>query len=189
MNKYKFSLRLSKLMGIKNWNKLQMKIKYMISFRKLYKSNEHTLPARCYVYIADGLTAHGGLSDRLRGIISLYQYCKTRNIPFRINFFSPFKLDLFLKPNNYDWELKANEFVRNKNVGFRFFNSFSFLNERKEDYFSLLDSNKQQVHCYTNVTIDEEKFSSYFNELFKPSILLKEKITKCLMDIGGGMYQ
>lgn len=179
MNRDKLTRRLGNLLGVKNWNRLQMRLKFHQYFHQLYTGKGKGQPARCYVYIADGRTAHGGISDRLRGIISVYQYCKSRNIPFRINFTSPFNIDMFIVPNRYDWELKEGEFVRNKSVGFRFFNSYSHIDEDKEDYFSLLDSKKRQVHCYTNVTIDEPNMHVYFEELFKPSKVLQDALDKC----------
>lgn len=95
---------------------------------------------------------------------------------------------MFLVPNMYDWELKEGEFVRNRSVGFRFFNSYSHIDEDKDDYYSLLDSKKQQVHCYTNVTIDEPHMHTYFCELFKPSYVLLAAIDKCHESVqrGGG---
>ncbi len=188
MNRDKLTRRLGNLLGVKNWNRLQMRLKFHQYFHQLYTGKGKGQPARCYVYIADGRTAHGGISDRLRGIISVYQYCKSRNIPFRINFTSPFNLDMFIVPNRYDWELKEGEFVRNKSVGFRFFNSYSHIDEDKEDYFSLLDSKKRQVHCYTNVTIDEPNMHVYFEELFKPSKVLQDALDKCHQSVKrGGM--
>lgn len=189
MNRDKLTNRLCNVLGVKNWNRLQSKLKFHQYFHQLYTSKAKTQPARCYVYIADGRTAHGGISDRLRGIISVYQYCKSRNIPFRINFTSPFNLDMFLVPNMYDWELKEGEFVRNRSVGFRFFNSYSHIDEDKDDYFSLLDSKMKQVHCYTNVTIEEPNMHVYFKELFKPSVVLQKAIDKCHESLqrGGGM--
>lgn len=121
----------------------------------------------------------------LGGLISIYEYCKDRNIPFRINFYSPSNLDLFLVPNKYDWRLKGGEFVRNNSVGFRFFNSYSILNEKKAIYFELLDSDKRQVHCYSNVTLDEANINVYLNELFKPSEALQKSIDNCLTLTGG----
>ena len=38
------------------------------------------------VIMIDGRFIHGGLSDRLRGIVSIYGYCKQKNIPFYINY-------------------------------------------------------------------------------------------------------
>lgn len=188
MNRYRITEELCCLIGIKNWNRLQAKLKFKQNFSYLYNIKSSQLPSKCYVYVADGHTAHGGISDRLRGIISVFQYCKLRNIPFRINFTSPFNLDMFLVPNKYDWELKEGEFVRNKSVGFRFFNSYSHIDEDKKDYFSLLDSKKRQVHCYTNVTIDEPNMSVYFDELFKPSKILQEALDKCHQSVQRGGY-
>lgn len=186
MDRYRFSNIMVSLLGLKTWNRLQMKVKYFKSFRKLYHKKADKDPSECYVYVADGRTAHGGISDRLRGIIGVYQYCKSRNIPFRINFIHPFNLEQFLIPNKYNWKLRNKEFDRNNKVGFRFFNAYSHLWERKDIYFSLLNSRKKQVHCYTNVTIDEPNMHVYFNELFKPSEVLQKALDKCLNQFNGG---
>lgn len=186
MDRYRFSNLMVSLLGLNNWNRLQMKVKYFKSFRKLYHNKALELPSECYVYVADGSTAHGGISDRLRGITGVYQYCKSRNIPFRIYFVHPFNLDQFLIPNKYNWKLRDNEFVRNNKVGFRFFNAYSHMWEKKNIYFSLLDSHRKQVHCYTNVTINESNMHTYFNELFQPSDILQQALDKCLIAIQGG---
>ena len=49
------------------------------------------------IYMVDGRMHHGGIGDRLRGIISTYDVCKKLNISFKINFISPFSLDLFFE--------------------------------------------------------------------------------------------
>ena len=53
----------------------------------------------------DGHIQHGGLADRLRGIVSVYSYCREHNIPFYINYTSPLELTNWLVPNEYDWVL------------------------------------------------------------------------------------
>lgn len=68
MNRDRLTGYLCKLFGIKTWNRIQMWLKFHQSFSELYKDKAKNPPARCYVYVADGRTAHGGLSDRLRGI-------------------------------------------------------------------------------------------------------------------------
>ena len=36
------------------------------------------------VAMVDGRAFHGGMCDRVKGIVSLYAYCKCHNLPFRI---------------------------------------------------------------------------------------------------------
>ena len=49
--------------------------------------------------MADGLIKQGGLADRLRGIVSLYKFCKENDLVFTIYFSVPFNMQEFLRPN------------------------------------------------------------------------------------------
>jgi len=57
----------------------------------------------------DGLFPHGGLVDRLKGIVAFYQIAKTLDYDFKIVFDNPFTLDTFLEPNILDWKLDRAE--------------------------------------------------------------------------------
>lgn len=61
------------------------------------------------VMMIDGRTMHGGLSDRLRGICSVYYWCKLHSIPFYIHFEYPFHLADYLLPASYDWTISDDE--------------------------------------------------------------------------------
>ena len=80
---------------------------------KYLKKNYNTNPDRSknistrIIYMADGRMHHGGMVDRIRGIIAIYDYCKRNNIDFRINFVSPFRLEEILKPNIYQWTIET----------------------------------------------------------------------------------
>ena len=63
--------------------------------------------------MADGRKSHGGLADRLRGIVSTYEYCLNHRVDFRIHFTSPFNLEDLLLPNEYDWRIGAGEISYN----------------------------------------------------------------------------
>ncbi len=46
-----------------------------------------------YIAMVDGEAYHGGMCDRFKGIITLYAYCKYQNLPFRIRYTYPFRLE------------------------------------------------------------------------------------------------
>ena len=50
------------------------------------------------IVMVDGKYVHGGLSDRIRGITSIYHYCKDHQIPFYLNYTYPFKMEDYLEP-------------------------------------------------------------------------------------------
>lgn len=172
-----------KLVGKKNICILQsflkvrdIKKKSILFGAKPEKIKENTQKKKV-VFVVDGSTHHGGLSDRLRGLFSCYAYCKEKNIEFKVCWFYPFVLKDFFVPNNVDWLINADEMVYNKErVDVKFFNSYSHCNDDAETYFSLLDSKKPEVWVYSNVTLFEDKYKTYFDELFK----VEERTQKAL---------
>lgn len=61
----------------------------------------------------DGLFSHGGLVDRLKGIISFYEIAKRQDYDFYIYFTHPFKLIHFLEPNSIPWEISKSQLKYN----------------------------------------------------------------------------
>jgi hypothetical protein len=61
----------------------------------------------------DGLFPHGGIVDRLKGIISFYEVAKKLDYDFYIYFNHPFQLSYFLKPNKVNWDIKERELKYN----------------------------------------------------------------------------
>ena len=150
-----------------NWGKERLlELKYYTFFN--HSKNIRPL----YIAMVDGRFSHGGLSDRLKGIISLYAYCKARHKDFRINFTSPFNLSDYLVPNKYDWRISPEEItcsywnVRVLNI------TCEYKGERL-----LKLKTKKQIHYYNNHNIIESinkcygthySYGELFNELFVP---------------------
>ncbi|MCF0236074.1 MAG: hypothetical protein HUK09_05100 [Bacteroidaceae bacterium] len=61
------------------------------------------------VFRADGRFPHGGMFDRLKGIISVYAASKCIGREFKILFNHPFNLSDYLAPNRYDWTVAPDE--------------------------------------------------------------------------------
>lgn len=61
------------------------------------------------VFMVDGRVQHGGMFDRLKGLISVYAVSKAKGKDFRINFTYPFRLTDYLEPNYYDWRIKQED--------------------------------------------------------------------------------
>jgi len=126
------------------------------------------------IFMADGVMHHGGLCDRLKGIISVYSICKSKNIPFRIFFVSPFPLYDYLLPNQYDWKIDESDICRHKKEALPVFCGNNGTHVETPFLRRWLVKNVKkdfkQIHIYTNVPlIKNKKFSILFNELFKPS--------------------
>ena len=163
-------------------------ISWYIAFKKLiphygYLNTDCT--KRGIVYMADGCIIHGGLSDRLRGMVSLYAYCKENNIPYYINHINPFNIKDYFMPNVYNWVLNKEHISYNKVDAKPCL--IRPIGEKSEDYFvKRLSSNfiKKQLHVYTNVTYRKQSFKENFQELFRPSPFLQNAIDCILSEIG-----
>ncbi len=145
-----------------------------------------------FIAMIDGESFHGGMCDRFKGIVSLYAYCKNCNIPFRIKYTYPFKLEDYLLPSTYDWTIKEGEYTDNPLYSRVLYMRGEHLARRLLG----LKTNRQ-IHFYTNrdlldhineYFIDREdlKWGELFKELFKPCKTLEETIHAIKAEIGNG---
>jgi hypothetical protein len=135
----------------------------------------------------DGLFNHGGLVDRLKGIISFYEVAKILGYDFYIQFNHPFQLLHFLKPNIVNWDIKDKDLKYNpfntkiiylmdnfevnpleviKNAKAKTFLVYSNIDYLSTIYKENIESENQQI-WHTN-----------YNELFVVSNELNEKMKK-----------
>lgn len=133
------------------------------------------------VNIHDGLVHSGGLTDRLKGICTLYQFAKTNDYKFKIHFVHPFRLEKYLVPNLYDWSIKDSAVI------FHLDESAIYTWEREElaEKFFQLNADKLQLHVACNSAECLPVYSLVFHELFKPSFLLNNSLEYHLQKLGG----
>ncbi|WP_313097159.1 hypothetical protein [Empedobacter sp.] len=161
--------------------------RFIIDFIKInrlkkYYSNKNRLlnvNKKMIIYMADGKMLHGGLSDRLCGIVSAYACSKDLGLDFKILFESPYSLSDYLKPNLINWEISKDEVSFNRREAEATYIPYysKSHNFQKKISKKRLKSNLSQVHVYTNMRyFTKSEFKSLFNELFKLSESLKDKI-------------
>ena len=164
----------------------------LLLIKRFYKFSGNLRRLNCAVFMVDGRHYHGGLTDRLKGIVSIYAYAKSAGIPFRIHFVYPFKLESFLEPNRYDWRIEDKEITYNLLISNPII-LFSELNGKR--MFRL--NKKRQHHFYLNRDItpainhhygNDYGFAMLFNELFRPTPLLQEAVRTHKDRIGGEYY-
>ena len=133
----------------------------------------------------------GGLSDRLRAIISIYDECKRQNIPFKINFTTPPIAD-YLEPNLYDWRVtdkelsyKSQETYPCTLLTYHNINNRWAIFAQRQILRQYLKKERKQIHIYSNMATADKRYSELFHELFKPSQPLQEQIDFHLNKIGG----
>lgn len=164
--------------------------KLLKKYKKTYEAKEEV---EQIVYMADGRIRHGGLSDRLKGIVSLYLCSKELNIPFKIHFIHPFNIEEFLMPNEVSWKISSVDLTYNslESLPIVLITTATNCKQDKKEKDRLKTAIKdsfrkkyKQLHCYTSSGFGDSDFHSLFNELFVPSPLLSEQINTHLEKVG-----
>lgn len=182
-----FSICVRKVLGKERFTKLQSDVKFFLTFRHDYSAarGRPSVKRRTYIFIIDGKTVHGGLSDRLRGLFGVYAYCRQSEYDFKIFWEYPDTLTNYLIPQGTDWLIKKEQMCYDRRyVDFKFFNNHTGLANDETSYFSLLKSSKPIVHVYSCITLHEDYYSVYFQELFQPSEVLSGSIAEQTKIIG-----
>ena len=134
------------------------------------------------VCIYDNKLNSGGLADRIKGIMSMYQLCKELDIDFKILFTSPFKLTSFLIPNKVNWCIESNELNYNTQTTdicyiYSIAGTIKEADNQRTWFNRWLKSNKREFHVRTNARIfDNKLFADNFNELFTIAPRLQKSI-------------
>lgn len=139
---------------------------------------------KCMVLMIDGKLRHGGLADRLYGILNTYAYCKKNDLVFKLYFVSPFDLSLLLQPNSYDWKsFKLSYGLFNTSLKVRTGEEYAFRG------FHL----RRQTHIYSNahnlkqlnaIYSSNYSYGMLYNELFKSSNQLQRQIDAITNSLG-----
>ena len=137
------------------------------------------------IMIFDGKVKRGGLVDRLKGIISAYDIATKLNADFKIHFISPFELDIFLEPNQYNWianvkDLSWNPFQTkiieiNNDFAINPMELVKKTNKKKIFIFANVDY-LQTLNPSLNEIAANQLWKKYFDELFIKSPLLSAAI-------------
>lgn len=133
------------------------------------------------VAMVDGRVAHGGLSDRIRGIVSVYGYCKEKKIPFKLYYVHPFHLEEYLQPADYDWRISPEQISYHPNEAVPILLTCDRLpNKHHRRYLDqvLKKYPHRQIHIYTNSQFLDKDFTSNFSEIFSPRPNIKLLVDK-----------
>lgn len=138
-----------------------------------------------------GNAPSGGLIDRLRGAVSVYQECVATGRTFKLHFTHPFLLTDYLVPNAYDWTINTDEVTFNPSqsrtlIASSVYDSPQERRMHQELIMQRLKNSKNlQTHAYTNAAFCYDNgFARSFKELFKPSARLQQHIDKIKAEIG-----
>lgn len=146
------------------------------------KANPRILAMRpTIINIHDGILRTGGLTDRLKGMCTLYNFAKKNNFDFRVFFSHPFTLQKYLVPNSYNWIIDERLISYDLNTTA----IYTWENEKFVQNFFELNKYKTQLHVSCNSWECTKDYSKLFHELFKPSPYLYSKINEHLDNLRG----
>lgn len=141
--------------------------------------------------VRNDTTFCGGLSDRFRGITSVYQECKAQGLDFKIHFETPELID-YLEPNEYDWYIHPSDICYDtKRVYPCTILTYNTLENQKEPAVQrrilrwFLKKDYEQIHVYTNMRSGDSEYGRLYHELFKPTKELKEQTDYHVTSLGG----
>lgn len=182
-----------KIFGIRFGALFEVTIMSWLKFYSLYKEKDlNIIQEKQFdvISMADDIYTIGGLADRIRGIVSVYAFCKEHNLSYGIYFTKPFKIEEFLVPNSYDW--RVCNVLRDKRQSkaiiieehAKIMKNEIESKKRILEYF-LLNKNKE-IHCYSNIDlkIDSMSFSAMFKTLFRPSSALSVELKQHTQKLG-----
>ena len=141
------------------------------------------------IVCVDGGYQQGGLSDRLRGVGTIYTYCKQHGYNFKVHFTQPFLLQDYLSPNQVDWPICKEEISYNKEEAEPILLFCHLLNHKFHKFYlnrriKELQKTKKQVHIYTNTYFYDDQFSQSFSELYKIAPPLQALLDSATQEVG-----
>ena len=181
-----------------------------LKMRSLFFMMKTAIVKNCYpplseikpkvIFLCNKIEAHGGLSDRMHGMISVYKLCRELGLEYKLAHFHPFDISLYLQPNKVDWYIPE-EYVDmnkhnvvivdcpilpNKITGFTDRQGFYYHLNRLTKALKKASKKGKQIHVYSNTSLTTpEEYNKYFHELFKPSEDLQRQVDWNLQQIGG----
>ncbi|MDO4726611.1 MAG: hypothetical protein Q4A56_05265 [Porphyromonadaceae bacterium] len=153
---------------------------------QFFKPNLNKSPM--IVALVDGRNFHGGFTDRLKGMVSLFHFSRIKQMDFRISHTFPFELSDYLEPNQYDWRIEKDELPNN------FFQT-SFVNlvkdgsiERYKTFNSrnslIAYANRDVVPYLNDFYHTTYSWSELYKTLFRPTDRVKSLIDNNRQKLG-----
>jgi hypothetical protein len=102
------------------------------------------------VFCCNGKAPHGGLIDRLKGIVSMYEVALRIDADFYIQFTDPFDLSTYLAPNKIKWEHQRIRFNPITDRILYKVTSKTKPNNNPISWFNLLKPRTYFVYCNTD---------------------------------------
>lgn len=178
------------------WYRSNKRIASILKARAYHQPHNPNTMKNTIVFVADGNRPIGGLADRIKGCMDLYDWCRRHNRNFKIYFIDPFLLQNYLEPNKYQWIINKEQISYNpQDAEPRYVISRIEMDrylrlEKPTPFFNFsmalntLCTNKQ-LHFLVHFALENYDWAQRYYELFKPAPGLQEKIDSNKHAIGG----
>lgn len=176
---------------VRFFNFYGLKEYYMVL--KHYRFSTNRVGKPMLVSVVDDRRKTKGLTDRFKGIVSVYALAKANGVPFRCIFNHPMELTEFLLPNTYNWVAGPGELSESVwEVRFRIMTKQPPL-QRLTNLFPL----RKQVLVYAKVDYldkinkkysQQYQWGQLFNELFRPTKILEDRLQQHLDQMGNPTF-
>lgn len=147
------------------------------------------------VCVMNGNFEAGGLADRLRTVVSVYQVCQELGLEFRLLFDSPFLLSQYLEPGVYDWTISADEVnfdSMTEVVCCEITDDTLYQSQRVHSLLRLRlgSSTADEIHVYGNPSFcyAEGTYATLFHQLFRLSSHLVSALEVERRKLGGDYF-
>lgn len=191
-------------MGIKQLLHRSRLYRWKVEFKRL--NREHLDSLRQYysyeygnsaydgkrvVCVMNGNFEAGGLADRLRGLVSVYQVCKELNLDFRISFTFPFALEDYLMPAEYDWLVEPEDICFDSKTDIvccEVTDDTEYQSKLLHRWLRkrIAKSKANEIHIYGNPDFcyTDNTYAMLFRELFKPTESLLKAMEENIQAMG-----
>lgn len=144
------------------------------------------------IFFCDGKVLHGGLTDRIRGILTTYREAKRRGIPFYIYWREPFTLEDYLMPATFDWRLSSGKISYSPQDAMPVVIWETNLWQSHMVNSLLLKAALHkpclQTHVYSNADNAFNDYSNLYADLFRPSPALVREVERHSSILGEHYY-
>lgn len=166
---------------------------FKLHFYRLFPCTRHRHKKTVIVFVDNRRLPYGyfrgkvryGVADRLRNILSVYSFCKEYGLDFRVKYTYPFELTDYMVPNLYNWRIDDNRISKSMlNTKVLLLSCEGRMDDNidGEKHLAKLKRNIlrsiffSQFHIYGNSYFAKDNFHTLFNELFRPTELVKDKV-------------
>ena len=174
---------------VRHWYRMMLVQKSLLSTTS-YHCHKDFEGKGTIVFFSDGRLMNTGLADKLRGIISLYQYAKYNKYPFRIYWNYPFELSDYLVPADVNWQVIDISDISDENsypiVIESYYKSLNLQQKQEANNqhlffkYQLCFNKAKQYQVYTNAHWGINQYRTLFFELFKLHPRLESKLEKVM---------